>query len=372
MQTATAAAATVIANTAILTNADSATAPYVANGSAGAIAYTLRDANKQQMSTSTVVSATATGGAVVSLDGTTYSTSVSGTYGGTFGMVYVAQGTANAAIPATAVTLSVGGAPYVTKNFRLAGDVASIVLSGASIGKIGAANAAGYYLAVKDSSGGLIDAITPSASSTSINASVNVVSPAASSVLDVTAQAFTCSAAAGTSTITYTYTNAANVKITSNALPVTCAGDPYKYTASLDKASYAQGAIATLSISATDVNGKIVSDYSLVGTTAKPLSITCGSQMTVVTAPVNNVDTFTSGVKTYKYAVGTTSGNYNCVVDLTAWNASSTPQAAITVPYTVSGDGGVSNAQVLQSIVALIASINKQIQALQALILKKK
>jgi hypothetical protein len=94
--------------------------------------------------------------------------------------------------------------------------------------------------------------------------------------------------------------------------------------------------------------------------------------MTVVTAPVNNIDTFSSGVKTYKYAVGTTSGNYNCVVDLTAWNASSTPQAAITVPYTVSGDGGVSNAQVLQSIVALIASINKQIQALQALILKKK
>jgi len=357
---------------AVSSNADAAAAPYVANGSTGVIAFSLNDANSRPMSTSTVVSASATGGAVVSLDGVTYSTSISGTYGGTFGNVYVAQGTANAPVAATAVTLSVGGATYVTKNFRIAGDVASITLSAASIGKIGAANAAGFYLAVKDSSGGLIDAITPSASASSINASVSAVTPAASSVLDVAAQAFTCSTAAGTSTITYSFTNAANVKITSNALPVTCAGDPYKYTASLDKASYAQGAIATLTISATDVAGKPVSDYSLVGTTAKPLSITCGTQMTAVTAPVNNSDTFTSGVKTYKYAVGTTSGNYNCVVDLTAWNASSTPQAAITVPYTISGDGAVSNAQVLQSIVALIASINKQIQALQKLILARR
>ena len=357
---------------AVTSNADAALAPYVPNGTAGVIAFTLKDANSNQMSTSTVISASATGGAVVSLDGVTYSTSISGTYGGTFGNVYVAQGVANAPVAATAVTLSVSGATYVTKNFRIAGDVASITLSGASIGKIGGANAAGFYLAVKDSSGGLIDAITPSASAGSINASVSAVTPAASSVLDVSAQAFTCSTTAGDSTITYTHTNAANVKITSNALPVTCAGDPYKYTASLDKASYAQGAIATLTISATDVNGKKVSDYSLVGTTAKPLSITCGTEMTVVTAPVNNVDTFSTGVKTYKYAVGTTAGSYNCVVDLTAWNASSTPQAAITVPYTITGDGSVSNAEVLKSIVALIASINKQIAALQKLILARK
>jgi hypothetical protein len=371
MQTATAAAATVLAGVAITTNADGATAPYVANGSAGAIAFTAKDANNNQMSTTTLVSASATNGAVVSLDGVTYSTSISGFYGGTYGMVYVAQGVANAAIPATAVTLSIGGTPYVTKNFRIAGDVASITLSSASIGKIGASNAAGFYLAVKDSSGGLIDAILPSASGGSINASVSAVTPAASSNLDVAAQAFTCSTTAGDSTITYSITNAASVKITSNVLPVTCAGDPYKYTASLDKASYTQGAIATLTISATDVNGKKVSDYSLVGTAGNPLSITCGTQMTAVTAPVNNSDKFTAGVKTYKYAVGTTAGNYNCVVDLTAWNASSTPQAAITVPYTISGDGSVSNAEVLKSIVALIASINKQIAALQKLILKR-
>jgi hypothetical protein len=41
------------------------------------------------------------------------------------------------------------------------------------------------------------------------------------------------------------------------------------------------------------------------------------------------------------------------------------------VSYKVAGTGAVSNADVLKSIVALIASINKQIQALQKLILKR-
>jgi hypothetical protein len=47
-------------------------------------------------------------------------------------------------------------------------------------------------------------------------------------------------------------------------------------------------------------------------------------------------------------------------------------QGKITVPYSIkSSSSVVSNAEVLKSIVALIASINKQIQALQKLILKR-
>jgi hypothetical protein len=366
--------AKVLANAAVAavtSNADEAAAPYVPNGSAGIVAFSLNDAQNQPMSTSTLVSATATNGAVVSLDGVTYNTAISGTYGGTFGNVYVAQGVANTPVTSTVVTLSVGGTVYATKNFKLVGDVASITLSKAKIGKAGAANAAGFALEVKDSAGNLISDITPSASASSINASVNAVTPAASVNDDTAAQAFTCSAVRGTSTITYTFTNAANVRITSNALPVVCAGDPLKYTASLDKASYAQGSIATLTISATDADGKPVSDYSLLGTAGSPLAITCGTQMTAVTAPVNNSDVFTSGVKTYRYAVGTTAGSYNCVVDLTAWNASSTPQSAITVAYAITGDGGTSNADVLKAIVSLIASINKQIAALQKALLRR-
>jgi len=359
-----ASAATAAAD--ITDNADAT--GYVANGGTGYIRFALFDVNGLAMSSSTIVSASATGGAVVSFDNATFAASVQSTYSaGTYGNVYVKQGTSNAPVSAAQVTLTVGASatPFAVKGFKIVGDVDKIELSAASRGLTGGANADAFYLAVKDSAGNLIANITPTVAGSSINASVTTVTPAASSASDVTAQAFTCSTTRGTSTITYTRTNSRLQTITSNALPVVCAGDPYKYTASLDAATYKQGSIATLTITATDLDGKPVSDYSKLGTVAKPLSITCGTQMTAVTAPVNNSDTFSSGVKTYKYAVGTTAGSYNCVVDLAAWNSASTPQAAITIPYTIQGDGSISNAEVLASIVKLIAAINKQIAALQ-------
>jgi len=354
------------------TNADTVGANYVSNGGTGYIRFSLNDVNGLAMSTSTVISASATGGAVVSFDGVTYSTSVSATYQGTHNSVYVKQGTANTPVSASLVTLNVGGTPYATKGFKIVGDVEKITLSSPKRNVSSGAGAAGFQLSVTDSAGNLIAGITPTAAATSINGYVTSVTPAASIATDTAAQAFACSALRGTSTITYTHTNARNQTITSNGLPVVCAGNPYKYTASLDKASYAQGSIATLTIKATDLDGNAVSDYSVLGTGgAGAISITCGSQMTAVTAPAD-ANTFTAGVKTITYTVGTTAGSYNCVVDLPAWNSTSTPQAAITVPYTISGDGSVSNAEVLKSIVALIASINKQIAALQKLILARR
>jgi hypothetical protein len=75
-------------------------------------------------------------------------------------------------------------------------------------------------------------------------------------------------------------------------------------------------------------------------------------------------DLFSDGVKTFQ-AQMTTAGSFNAVSTL----AGSVTKSA-TAAYTVSG-GDASNAEVLKSIVALIASINKQIQALQKLILKR-
>ena len=356
------------------TNADTVGANYVANAGTGYVNFTLKDVNGLPMATSTVLSASVTGGAVVSFDNATFSTSVSGTYGGTSGTVYVKQGTANTPVSAAVVTLSVSGTTYATKGFKIVGDVEKITLSSPKRNISSGAGAAGFQLAVTDSAGNLIAGITPTAAATSINGYVASVTPAVSIATDTKDQAFACSALRGTSNITYTYTNARNTTVTSNVLPVVCAGDPYKYTASLDKASYASGAIATLTIKATDLDGNAVSDYSVLGTAgaaATAIAITCGTQMTAVTAPLD-ANTFTAGVATYKYAVGTTAGSYNCVVDLPKWNSTSTPQAAQTVAYTIASDGSVSNAQVLQSIVALIASINKQIQALQKLILARR
>jgi len=100
-----------------------------------------------------------------------------------------------------------------------------------------------------------------------------------------------------------------------------------------------------------------------------------GSQLTLVGSV--STDKLTSGVKTYKFVVGTTEGSYNMVVEipliLTATNKVTYGAAAQTVAYKVaSGTTTVSNADVLKSIVSLIASINKQIQALQKLILKRR
>jgi hypothetical protein len=91
--------------------------------------------------------------------------------------------------------------------------------------------------------------------------------------------------------------------------------------------------------------------------------------MTFVTAPTT-ADKFSSGagVKTYKLSVGTTEGAFVGTFKI----AGATDTAAKTVQYKVANSSAtVSNADVLKSIVALIASINKQIQALQKLILKR-
>jgi hypothetical protein len=359
---------------AVDSNTDIAGGVVVANGSGGVIAMTLKDSNGVEMPSSTSITAVATGGGVVSADAVTYSTAVTTTYGAAgYANILVAQGVANTPFKPT-VTISVNGVVYSTKSFTLQGDIAKITLSSQTIGEANSnSNGTGAFeMTITDSAGNNL-AKTASIAPSSLNAAVSTFSANASIETDVIAQTFTCTSATGSANLKYTITNTALATITSNELPVKCAKTANTYTASLDKASYAQGSIATLTITAKDSAGNAPADNSKLGTTgASALSITCGSQMTAVTAPVTDVDKWTSGVKTYKYTVGVTSGSYNCVVDLPLYNSTSKPQAAITVPYTISGDGSVSNAEVLKSIVALIASINKQIAALQKLILARR
>ena len=158
----------------------------------------------------------------------------------------------------------------------------------------------------------------------------------------------------------------ANLDLVASApFTVTCGGALDTWTISLDKASYNTGDIGTLTVTGKDANGAMVTDITtLTGITG---NVTIGGGATFVTTPVN-ADTFTKGVKTYKFLVGNTEGSYAGSVTITG----ATDITAKTVQYKVaSGTATVSNADVLKSIVALIASINKQIQALQKLILKR-
>jgi len=79
------------------------------------------------------------------------------------------------------------------------------------------------------------------------------------------------------------------------------------------------------------------------------------------------------GKVTYTYTVGQTAGKYAAVVDFTGASTTFAQYATVQNPsYEISTGGDTTtNADVLKSIVALIASINKQIQALQKLILKR-
>ncbi len=150
-----------------------------------------------------------------------------------------------------------------------------------------------------------------------------------------------------------------------------CGGDPATYTASFDKASYVPGDIATLTITGKDSKGVLTNDAAVVGTaTTYEVSI-AGSNMTAVAAPTN-ADTFTAGVKTYKFIVGATEGSYQMVVNLPKYNTTTYSQSALAVSYKIaSSSTAVSNADVLKAIVSLIASINKQIAALQKALLRR-
>ena len=127
-----------------------------------------------------------------------------------------------------------------------------------------------------------------------------------------------------------------------------------------------------MTIAFKDRDGDAANAYDLVGNGAL-ITIAGGPSATAVTIPAaTDVPDSGAGTKTYQFVVGTTEGDFAAVVTVADVNGINTSQKAQTASYSVkSSSSTVTNAEVLKSIVALIASINKQIQALQKLILKR-
>jgi hypothetical protein len=163
--------------------------------------------------------------------------------------------------------------------------------------------------------------------------------------------------------------------ISSDAFNARCAGDPYTYTASLDKAAYTQGELAKVTVKFLDSRGNPANSVTAIGANSWSLPYMTGVDVNLAaTNPASStaVTGKNDGTSTYTLTVGTTSGlsagTYTGVVEFTALAAS----AKATPTYKLSTGGDTTtNADVLKSIVALIASINKQIQALQKLILRR-
>ncbi len=388
----------------------------IANGGTAHLAVRIMDGQSTPaiVTTAGVFGATATNGAIVSWDGTTSlalessSAVESVAAGNQFNTLYIKQGAANKNKPmTTSVSVTYNGAVVGSRTVTFTGKPTAITIDTATAGiaKVDTANVSVASYEITDAAGNKLTTegpgITGSGSGAGNTANVALVATSGvvvdtvnqslitNTAFDIGAEiapdagrfGWTCGAnAAGTADVYLKYTASDLSSLISNTLKAQCADTAVNYKASLDKASYLPGDIATLTITATDSKGKPVFDRDS-GLTAT--GVTLGThntavvsitmpQLTAVTAPTNS-DKFSAGKVTYKFTVGTTEGSFAGVVDLPKFNSTTYAQTAQTLSYKVAASSAsVSNADVLKSIVALIASINKQIQALQKLILARR
>ena len=386
------------------------------NGGTGFIHFNLKDAYNTQLATASASALTAstTGSAVLDIAASAAgaiaaSDVVTSTTSGT-----VAIKQATAGIPTTAtVTLSYGGTVVCTKTLTFQGEVASLkakavraqtTVSASVINKdADRASLDGGTIEVEafDSAGNKVNplaangdpaattqfgTVASTVSSTTVSSitfgtvATGVAATSADALWPVSSTlAYHSCAGRGTNDkLQVTFQNPSGTIITSPAFSARCAAAAVSYKASWDKASYVQGDIAKLTVTWFDQYGNPAPSSGITnqGTVTGATPTITAPMMTLVGTLTNNHGVDVNGSKVWTYTVGTsgtfTEGSYQGLVDYSA--LSGTTGAIQTVAYKVAltGTPGVSNADVLKSIVALIASINKQIQALQKLILKRR
>jgi hypothetical protein len=291
----------------------------------------------------------------------------------------------------TTVTISWNGAVVATKALTFLGEVASLVATPRRIGstKAGVSNADSFRVTYADSAGNaLIGLAAPVAATTAISSTTTSVVgasvPTAPTATSAALGTLTCTAGAsdyiagGTANLQLQHVNTLSGTIVkSNVFAASCQGNAYSYTAGFDKTTYTPGSIATLTITFKDRDGDLANGFDVVGTTASLIAIVGGPSATAVTIPADldkpDSGTGLAGTKTYQFIVGATEGDFQAVVSVPVVNGrGNSAQTNQTVAYSVkASSSSVSMADVLKAIVSLIASINKQIAALQKALLKK-
>jgi hypothetical protein len=360
---------------AATSNVDEVAAVSVVNGGTAYVALLLKDSYNATLTGTGALVANVSSGAIAAWESdptiqssTAYSTSLSDN------TLHIMQGDANEDKPLTVtVNITLNGVSVANKTIKFQGVATTIEIKGVSVGKV--ASIGVYRARVLDAAGNALASKTVEGDSTA-NSVASVSSIASISASAVTAAdgdwssetqgQFTC-VTSGTTTINVKHVISA-VAGTSikKSFPIACGAGLDTWTISLDKATYQPGEIATLTVSGKDSKGFPVNSNDLMGTAGTAITQSFGG-MTFVTAPTGS-DKFTSaaGAKTYTLSVGTTAGSF--VGSFTI--AGATDTAAKTVQYKIA-TSGTTNEDILKSIVSLIASINKQIQALQKLILRR-
>ena len=271
------------------------------------------------------------------------------------------------------ITVAYNGVVVSTRTGKITGAPAKITLAAVKVGTSGS-NAAALEYQVTDTAGNIVVLTETSlifSSSSNVAAVTGAVGDAINSATAAGTAALTCTAAGGASNLVMQTTLSDASIVKSNSVPVLCGGNAATYTASFDKATYAQGEIAKLTVSFKDAKGQAANSYSQVSANTTGNQVITVNQTERVTAHAAAAMLGAAGTLVYTFTVGTTAGaiagKYQALVSFPTVATGETQ----TVAYEITGGAGVSMADVLKAIVSLIASINKQIAALQKALLKK-
>jgi len=317
--------------------------------------------------------------------GASFTTAVSGS-----GYDYLVVSNPTTAPITTTVTVAINGVVVGTKAFTFTGEVSKVALSAPSNGVVSLGgnvtayfyDAAGNKVYPKSGDASYPQNITQDANTAGAGIGLGTFSNYSSTTTVIGVK---CGGTNISGQIAIDYTNASGSVVASNAAPFTCSNNAYTYSAKLDKSSYNTGDIATLTVTFKDSLGAVAGDAGTVISTQvtsnTPTQIasstkipniysggftnTSGTSTTAGTSTDNTIN----GVATYKFIVGSTSGANQLLVDFPYVDTNGAG-AAQTVAYTIASSGTSLN-DVLKGIVALIASINKQIAALAKLVAKK-
>jgi hypothetical protein len=379
-----------------------------ANGDAAYINLDLNDAYGSDLDSGNIT-VTSTNGALVNVAngaaGIPAGTSTTDifTSDGASDTVRIDQGTAGAPVTTT-ITISYNSTVVCTKTITIRGAVAKLTVENVGTQKIAVSTTTGssqwmyqkvakmtaglFTVVATDSAGNVVNTTSSIGTYAAATGSTSTQIPAiAVNSLSTTSTAssssrynfggWSCGANAGEADIKITFTDSATAKVTtSDAFKARCAGAASTYTVSLDKASYNQGDVAKATVKFFDSKGFKAENTTPMGANIWNLPYMTAIDSTITSAgggASENAVTDANGEVVYQFAVGTATaavaGTYTGLVtySVPSLGVSATP----TYKLSTGGDT-TTNADVLKSIVALIASINKQIQALQKLILQRR
>ena len=389
-------------NALTTTNASLDSSAVITNGNSHTIDFDLNDAYGADLDAGNVV-ITATNGAILNYGTTTGSTPVAGTastvvYAGSpsSDVVRIDQPTAGAPLTTT-VTISFNGTTVCTKTVSIRGKVAKLTV--ANVGTQSLTGSAGsgqwmyqeiglstpglFTVLATDSAGGIVatsglgtfapDLATLTTNVADITVTTSASSTSSSSTSRFSLGAWTCTGTAAQANVKIKFTTTATGEsVTSDAFAARCADTPYTYTVALDKAAYNVGDLATATVQFLDSKGNKANSVTAIGANSWTLPFMTGVTFTITDGASATSVTKADGSVAYTFTVGTTTaitaGSYTGVVSFSvpAGGVKATPSYKLST-----GGDTTTNADVLKSIVALIASINKQIQALQKLILRR-